>query len=87
MVDLREKKWTDGSAYRASKAKNVKYFQTQYAFIQLQTINANLRIEGYANDRIFVGSYIAPGCSNEELGGLLLKVYQCCKHLTQDGLV
>jgi hypothetical protein len=88
-MDLTSNKLTDWPAYKASKVKSVKLFQTQYVHLRLQTINANLQIEGVpiGSKHIFVGAYIAPGSSNADLGELLFQVYRCCVQLTQARLL
>ena len=81
--DLRAMKESDWPAYKASRAKSLKEFKSNYVGIWIQTINANIRIEGHpiGSEQIFVGAYIAPACESNKLGTLLMQIYECCQQL------
>jgi hypothetical protein len=87
--DLRNLKESDWPAYKISGARSLKAFKANYIGIWIQTINANIRVEGIPkrSEQIFVGAYIAPACDGSILGALLLQIYQCCQQLNQAGLI
>lgn len=81
-------KQSDWPAYRASKARSIKAFKSEYVYISIRTINTTIQLEAWANgsEQIFVGAYISPACDSKAFGLLLLQIYQCCLQLNQAGL-
>lgn len=88
-LNLSDRKLTDWPGFRASKAKSVKEFRAKYVFLSVETINANLRVQGFpiGSDHLFVGDYLALAFDNSHMGNLLMQLYGCCKVLTQAGCV
>ena len=87
-MNLRDKKESDWPAYRSSRARSLKAFKADYVYMSVETVNNNIRLEGYpvGSEQIFVGAYVAPACTALNLGKLIMNMYRCCQQLAQTGL-
>ena len=65
-------------AFDIGKERTKSGFRSKYVLVTAETTNASLRLEALKEyeDQIFVGSYIAPGCQDEEIGALLKRLYR-----------
>ena len=82
--DLGNLRQTEWPAYRASKARSLKAFHAQFVYLDIETVNANLRVTGFpiGERHLFVGSYLAPVRDDEALGTLLFRVFGSCLKLS-----
>jgi hypothetical protein len=64
-------------AFEIAKERTKLAFRSKYVLVTAVTMNASLRLETMKeyDDQIFVGSYVSPGCQDEEIDALLKRLY------------
>jgi hypothetical protein len=87
--DLRDRKTTDWAAYRASRARSVKSFESKSWQVTVATVNLVLSVDAYPvrspHAQIYVRGFVEP--LHEELGATIRRTLLAAEVLRQAGLV
>jgi hypothetical protein len=80
-ADLGSSKKTEWPAFKASGAKSVSMFESEYVRVTIEAFPCFLRVESLvpckSADGLFVGRYISNACEFEELAELIRQTSRC----------